>query len=236
MAAIPKIPIPSLPIFTTPDTPLVMSSQQKIPLADISNDLALFKDGSAALVMETTSLNFGLLSEREQEAVVAAYAALINSLSFPIQILVKTHKKDISSYLEYLKTVKPAMDNPKLNKMIEGYRAFISETITKRKVLGKRFYIVIPFSKFELGVAKSFAQSIQRQSAGPLPYTKEYVLKKAQTALYPKRDHLIRQAGRLGLQLTQLNNEELTRLYFEEYNQSAKALNTNEQIDANEAA
>ena len=43
--------------------------------------------------MESTSLNFSLLSEKEQEAVIAAYAALLNSLSFSVQIVVRTIRK-----------------------------------------------------------------------------------------------------------------------------------------------
>ena len=48
---------------------------------------------------------------------------------------------------------------------------------------------------------------------GPLPFPKEYVVKKAKVTLFPKRDHLIRQAGRLGLKLKQLNTQELIDLY-----------------------
>ena len=85
--------ISKIPFINTPDAPIISISQDEIPIADITNDLVLFKDGGAAIVLETTSLNFGLLSEKEQEAVVYAYAALLNSLSFSIQILVRSQRK-----------------------------------------------------------------------------------------------------------------------------------------------
>ena len=205
-----------LPFLNIPDKPIVATAQNFVPVADIIDDLVLHKDGSAAIVMESTSLNFGLLSEKEQEAVIAAYAALLNSLSFSIQIVIRSQRKDISSYLKYFDEESKKSVNPKLNALIESYRKFIHETIKKKNVLGKSFYLVIPFSAYELGATKS-AQSLTKRK-GPLPFPKSFVIKKAKIALYPKRDHLIRQAGRLGLKLRQLSTPQLVDLYYALYN------------------
>ena len=197
-------------------------SQEHLPVADITDDVVLYKDGGAALVMESTSLNFGLLSEKEQEAVIAAYAALLNSLSFPVQIVIRTQRKDISSYLVYLDAAAKKIANPKLANLMAGYRHFIVDSIKKKNVLGKRFYIVIPFSPLELGVTKSFLTTARR--GGPLPFPKSYVIKKAKVLLYPRRDHLIRQAGRLGIRLRQLTVIELVSLFYNVYNPEAPTI------------
>jgi hypothetical protein len=84
---------------------------------------------------------------------------------------------------------------------MQGYKGFISDSVKKKNVLGKRFFVVLYFSPLELGVAKSVATLAKR--VGPLPYTKSYVIKKAKITLYPRRDHLMRQAGRLGLKFRQ---------------------------------
>ena len=94
--------LPKIPYLSIPDKPLTATTQEHLPIADITNDIVVYRDGGAALVMESTSLNFSLLSEKEQEAVIAAYAAMINSLTFSIQIVVITQKKDITSYLTFL--------------------------------------------------------------------------------------------------------------------------------------
>ena len=205
-----------LPFFSTPDTPLTSASQDFVPIADITEDLVFYKDGGAALVMESTSLNFSLLSEKEQAAVIYAYAALLNSLSFAIQIVVRSQRKDISNYLNYLDRAKEKISNPKLLKVMAEYHRFISESVKKKNVLGKKFYIVLPFSFLELGVGKSIASSVK--GGRVLPYPKSYVVKKAKVALYPRRDHLMRQANRLGIKLRQLTSEELIKLYWEIYN------------------
>lgn len=223
----------NIPIFNTPDVPLMSTTQDALPIADITDDIILFKDGGATIVLESTSLNFGLLSEKEQEAVILAYAALLNSLSFSMQILVRSQRKDISNYLRYLDNAWGKITNPKLKNLMGSYKNFISETIKKKNVLGKRFFIMIPFSPLELGVTKSFATVTSR---GPLPFSKSYIIKKAQVALYPKRDHLMRQAGRLSLKLRQLTTGELIELIYDVYNPKPSLLNINEVQQTNAAA
>lgn len=226
----PTLPdISNIPPFNIPDEPLVSTTQAALPVADITHNLILFKDGGVSLVLESTSLNFGLLSEQEQEAVVYSYAALINSLSFQVQILVRTQRKDITNYLRYLDNANHDITNPKLKALMGSYRKFIGETIKKRNVLGKRFFLVIPFSKYELGFAKSNLP-FQKQT-GPLPYSKSYIIKKARTALHPKRDHLIRQASRLGLRLRQLTNEEIVRLIYDVYNPDIETVRVKKEED-----
>lgn len=205
-----------LPFLSTPDKPLYDTTQDRIPIADIIHDIVLFKDGNAALIIESTSLNFGLLNEMEQEAVIASYSGLLNSFNFPVQIVVRSQRKDIGNYMRYLDEAKKNINNPKLMVLMNDYQKFIVESVKKKNVLSKSFYLVIPFSRAELGLAKSM------MNFGPkvmsLPFPKSYVLKKARVSLYPKRDHLIRQARRLGVELRQLTTPELVDLFFHIYN------------------
>jgi len=209
----------NIPFISTPDKPLTSSTQEKIPVADITEDIIIYKNGGAALVLESSSLNFGLLSEIEQEAVIAAYAALLNSFTFPVQITVRSQRKDISNYITYLNIAEGKIKNPKLAIIMKDYKAFILDAIRKKNVLSKKFYIVIPFTPYELGVTKSFIATVKRGGSS-LPFQKSYVVNKARITLYPKRDHLMRQAGRLSIQLKQLKNNDLIELLYHTYNPS----------------
>jgi len=214
--------MPKIPFINIPDKPLTSTTQDFVPVADITNDIVIYKDGGAALIMESTSLNFGLLSEKEQEAVIAAYASMINSLTFSLQIVVLTQKKDISSYLNFLDEQSKKITQPLLAKLMQDYKNFITESVKKKNVLGKRFFVVLYLSPLELGVAKSIA-AVTKLS-GPLPFTKSYVIKKAKIALYPRRDHLVRQAGRLGIKFKQLITPELINLFYSIYNPEKPAV------------
>lgn len=212
-----------IPFISLPDEPLTSTTQDFLPIADITNDIVIYKDGGAALIMESTSLNFGLLSEKEQEAVIAAYAAMINSLTFSIQIVVLTQKKDITSYLNFLNEQAQKITQPLLAKLMQDYKNFITESVKKKNVLGKRFFVVLYLSPLELGVAKSVA-AITRRSGGTLPFMESFVIKKAKIVLYPRRDHLIRQAGRLGIKFKQLTTPELLNLFYTIYNPEKPAV------------
>jgi hypothetical protein len=215
-----------IPYLSIPDAPIVSTTQDFIPLADVTEDIAIFKDGGAAVIMESTSLNFSLLSEKEQQAVIFAYAALLNSLSFPIEIMIRSQIKDISRYKDYLDKARQKITNPMLGSVMDTYKKFVSETIKKKNVLGKSFYIVIPFSPLEFGVAKS-AKAITKR-AGPLPFPKSYAIKKAKVALYPKRDHLIRQAKRLGITLKQLSTGQIIELFYNVFNSDPPSIKKEE--------
>lgn len=207
-----------IPFLSTPDKPIVASTQGLLPVVDIVDGIVIYNNGGAALIMESTSLNFGLLSEREQEAVIASYAGMLNSFNFPVQIVVRSQKKDIGKYMDYLDEAQKKIKIPKLANIAADYKEFVNEAIKKKNVLSKKFYIVALFSPYELGVTKSVAVSFNPNQKATLPFSKSYVVRKAKISLYPKRDHIIRQAGRLQLKLKALSNEELIKLFYDIFN------------------
>ena len=153
--------------------PIRGSTQQFVEIEDIKDDIVLLRDGSAALVIETTAVNFGLLSESEQDATVFAYAALLNSLSFPIQIVIRSKRMDISSYVASLDEQIRSQSNEALRREMELYKQFVEATIKENNVLDKKFYIVIPFSRLELGIGGALPTGKKG-----LPFDKNYVLEK----------------------------------------------------------
>lgn len=199
-----------------PPAPIKASTQEHLNIEDIQNDLVILKDGSCCLVIQVTAINFGLLSEAEQDAIIYAYAGLLNSLTFPIQIIIRSKRKDISSYLNLISEQGEKLKKPALLEQLKKYRAFVEETVKKNEVLDKKFYISLPFSTLELGMAKTLSQTFKPKKG--LPYAKSYILEKAKTNLYPKKDHLIRQLHRLGLKSKQLNTQKLLELFYNVYN------------------
>ena len=201
-------------------TPIIATTQDHLEIEDVIDNLILLKDGSAALVIKTNAINFGLLSEEEQDATIYAYAALLNSLTFSIQVLIRSELKDISGYLRLLDEQEAKQLNERKKNQIVSYKKFISSLVTEHNVLEKNFYLVVPFSTLELGVTSSVTGSLANKKKG-LPFEKSYIVEKAATNLEPKRDHLLRQLGRLGLAARQLNTQELIQLLFSMYNPSA---------------
>lgn len=168
----------------------------------------MLKDGSITMVIQTSAVNFDLLSENEQLAIIGSFAALLNSLSFSIQILIRSKKLDISHYLNTLKEAERKQTNPLLQLMMQRYRAFVAAIIRDNEVLDKQFYVILSVSPIEVGVVSSSN------------YEKN--LPKALNILEPRRDHILKQLSRIGLKSVQLENEKLIRLFYDIYNDEDK--------------
>jgi hypothetical protein len=171
--------------------------------------------GSVAMVLTTSSLNFGLLSEEEQDAIIYSYAGLLNSLSFPVEIVIRSQQKDITNYLRYLEEIEQTNTVPIRKTQIRRYREFIEELVKERNILDKKFYVAIPYGGASMAVTTSPVPAIKKKE---YVLDKAYIIDRARNDLEPKRDHLISQFGRIGLIARQLSTQELIHLMYTIYN------------------
>ena len=136
------------------------TTQEHLPIEEVVDDIAILKNGGCAMVIQLSSVNFDLLSEREQSALVFAYGGILNSLNFSIQIIIQSKSKDISLYLKRLDDMKSQQKNPLLKANIISYKKFVEETVKKNDVLSKSFYVAVPFSILELGIKSAKSQIV----------------------------------------------------------------------------
>src|SRR3989344_2079639 len=129
-----------------PTIPIRSTTQDHLDIEDVQSDLVLLKDGSVAMILQTSSINFGLLSEEEQDATIYSYAALLNSLSFPIQIIIRSERKDVTNYVQLLANQEQKQTNLLLKQQIKSYRQFVEKVVKEGNVLDKKFNVIIPFS------------------------------------------------------------------------------------------
>lgn len=196
------------------------STQDHLDILDIRDNVVVLKNGNAASVLQTNAVNFDLLSESEQDALIFAYASLLNSLTFPIQIVIRSKRMDISSYIEKLDDAREAQTNTRLQKQIVRYAEFVKDLIAKNNVLDKRFYIVIPYSELKVG---SIAPGQFLFGKKRINFDHQALLEKAKTALAPKEEQLIKSLSRLGIKAKVLATQELVELFYDIYNPSTSA-------------
>lgn len=193
------------------------TSQLFLNLYDITNDLIILDDGAVAMVIVVSAMNFGLLSEDEQDATIYAYAGLLNSLSFPTQIVIRSQPKDVSVYLQKISTQEQQTTNPLYKQRIRDYRQFVESLVQEQNVLDKKFYFVVPLSAVEMGLTPSSV--LPGAKAKPITsYDKSFIIDKAKINLEPRRDHLIDQLARIGLYSRQLTTQELIQMLYSSYN------------------
>ncbi|MEI7604455.1 MAG: hypothetical protein WCJ19_05560 [bacterium] len=206
--------------FDPNSIPVKASTQDHLDIFDIVDDLVVLKSGQVSLVLTTTAINFQLLSEAEQNAKIESFAALINSLTFPLQVVVHTEKKDIRAHIDDLEKQERSQTNASLRAFIRTYIEFLKTLIVKNNVLEKKFYAILPYLNAYSVVNETFSQKVMNTVTGKKPYPTdvEKLIEKAKIDLYPKRDTIIKLFSRIGIKAVQLKSEQLKIMYRRFYN------------------
>lgn len=197
------------------------TTQQFLDIYDITNDFIIMKDGTCSVVITVDAMNFSLLAEEEQDAVMYAYAGLLNSLNYPIQVVVRSTTKDVTGYLKLLEEQEQQTGNEIQQKRIRQYRQFVGELIKERNVLDKKFYVTVSAPALELGLSGIQSAIPGKQVFDAASVEKSVLLEKARNNLEPKRDHLLAQFARIGLFARQLTTQEIIQLFYISYNPEA---------------
>jgi len=63
----------------------ILSTQQFLEIDQIKDGILILKNKSLRGIMMVSSINFALMAEEEQDAVIGQYQNFLNSLDFPLQ-------------------------------------------------------------------------------------------------------------------------------------------------------
>lgn len=204
-----------------PNNTISSTTQQFLDIFDITNNFVIMKDGTTSVIIQVDAMNFGLLAEEEQDSVMYAYAGLLNSLNYTVQILIRSQTKDVTGYLRLLKQQEDDSLNRDKQRRIQKYREFVSNLIRERNVLDKKFYVVIPAAPVELGILPPSSVLPGKGEVKITSVDRNLIIEKAKNLLEPKRDHLIAQFARIGLYSRQLETQEIIQLFYLSYNPEA---------------
>lgn len=202
-------------------TVIESTTQKFLDIHDITDNVLILKDGSASIVITVNAMNFGLLAEPEQDAIMYAYAGLLNSLNYPIQIVIRSQTKDVTSYLNLLKEEEDKSSDQTKKNWIARYRGFVADLIKERNVLDKKFYVVVSASSLEMGLLPPSSVLPGKNKVDLSTVERSVILEKAKEILEPRRDHLLGQLGRIGLYGHQLATQEIIQLFYLSYNPEA---------------
>lgn len=188
------------------------TTQKFTEVVDIIDNVVVLGSGNACMVIEVTANNFSLLSQQEQESRIYSYAALLNSITFPIQILIRNKRIDISSYLKELEAAQKNTKNELLSSHIQLYTAFIKEMVKVNVVLSKSFYVVLSYSALESGVGgltkTGKKGQAQIQAFGDA----------AKKVLQGKAASLVSELQKFATSAAVLEKEDLIKLFYDIYN------------------
>jgi len=76
------------------------AAQKFVPVKEIRNGVIMLKEGGYRGVLMCSSVNFGLKSADEQESIISGFQTFLNTLDFPVEILIQSRKMDIRPYFK----------------------------------------------------------------------------------------------------------------------------------------
>lgn len=199
------------------------STQNTLQLSEIRDNMVVMLDGSFRAVISCKSINFDLMSDREREGVEYSYQNFLNSLNFPIQVLIRSQRVDIGPYIDRLIATRRSQDNMLLGVLMDDYINFIDVLSQEANIMEKTFYIVLPY--FPNGDAANFVEQ-GKGFFGKLFGKPKNTVTKIDKVAYQKAKDEIRnrvdavQAGlyQIGVQSRQLDTKALGELYYNFYN------------------
>lgn len=196
------------------------STQHFTEVLDIREDIVLLAGGNACIVLELQAVNFALLSSDEQSAKVFGYASLLNSLSFPVQILMRSKKIDIMPYVDSLSEAATKTTNTKLADSISKYKDFVKQLVTTAVVLDKKFYMIISYSFLEEGVG-----SIAKIGHNNPSDMNDFFIR-AKASLHTKAESLLSQIDRMAIRVKIVEKDALINLFHDMFNEEGSNAKT----------
>ncbi len=184
------------------------SVQELLPLEDVVDNVLCLRGGDYRAVLEAQSVNFALKSEAEQEAIMAGYRAFLNSLSYPIQVVVRVLPTDVESYLAGLRERFGERGGDVLRRLALDHETFVRRLARERTLLERRFYVVVP-----AGMEGAFERRGIRWPWQATPRDARTTLEAAARQLAFRCQELGQALASFGVATRRLSSEELVHLW-----------------------
>jgi type IV secretory pathway VirB4 component len=193
------------------------STQEHLPIAGIQDGVIIMTDGSVRAVLKVEPINFELKSQREQDGIIYSYQAFLNSLEFPIQIVIQSKKLDLERYLIKVESTIKDMTNDLLRIQTEDYVGFVRRLISVANIMSKRFYVIVKYAALEKQSGlSSFTTFMHRKPSGPLMDQDQF--ERYRTEVNNRASSIGNGLSRIGVRVSFLDTQQLIELFYGTYN------------------
>lgn len=210
--------------MATPSAKKSGAAQTFVPLHEIRDGIAITKDKSMHVILMASSLNFALKSVDEQDAIIAQYQNLLNSLDFSIQFFIQSRKLDIEPYLDTLREALQGQTNELIKIQTREYIEFIKNFVQAANIVSKTFYSVVSYvppliKAGKGGVFGQFTQIFKNTGKEEKEhYIPDEEFEEYKIQIWQRVNSVATGLGRTGVRVVPLNTEELIELYYSLFN------------------
>lgn len=196
------------------------STQRFLPIAEIRNDTVLLKNSGMRAVLRVEPLNFNLKSETEQQGIISGYESFVNTLSFPLQIVMRSSKMNIDPYLLQLREIASKQESELLKKQTIAYAEFIEKLIDVADIMQKHFYVVVPYDQTarQKTLIEQFFSWLSTDDSASKANTRNREFLQGSRLLKDRVNLVQTGLENIGLQCKRLTTHQLIELYYQIYN------------------
>ena len=195
----------------------VASTQRYLQFAGARDNTLILKDGGLRAVLEVSSINFNLKSEDEQNAIISSYQQFLNSLSFPVQLLVRSRKLDIDTYLADMKQRMKKLENQLMKDQMAEYIEYVQKLVEYSDIMEKRFFVVVPVNPPRAEKKTLIAKFMSY--VNPADTVLDILKRRGEFKQLKKQlDDRMEVVGNCGLKVEPLKTEEIIELFYQVYN------------------
>jgi hypothetical protein len=194
------------------------ATQRYLDIAEIKEDCVIMKDGTMRAVLIVASINFALKSEDEQGAIISQYISFLNSLDYPLQIVVQSRRLNIDKYMDQLRVNEKNQTNELLRVQIADYRAFVQELVTLGQIMQKQFFVTVPYNPLSDKQKGFFARLSEAFTPAMFVKLAGEKFNQRKQALDMRVEHMMGALGSMGLKAGRLDTQSLIELFYRVYN------------------
>jgi len=191
----------------------ILSTQQFLEIDQIKEGTVILKNKALRGIMMVNSINFALMGEDEQNAIIGNYQNFLNSLDFPLQIIIQSRRLNITSYLDKLKDLENRQINELLRTQVIEYRNFINEIVAGGSIMNKSFYVVVPFQPMLLPNLSAGSKDKKNSKTKGAELAQEQFVQ-GRSQLLQRMEFVALGLRRCGLRCVPLNSLELAEFFW----------------------
>lgn len=198
-----------------------VSTQLYLNIAEIKDNVVILKNGGLRAILQTSSVNFNLKSEDEQNGIIFAYQSFLNSIDFPIQISIQSRKLDIDKYIDNVKETAAKHESQLLKEQTLEYGDYIQKLVEYADIMEKNFYVVVPFDPYrsqDLNVVSKFMQQISAQDSVEAIKRRHHEFDELNKHLTERVNAVKAGLEGCNLRAVQLTTPQLVELFYKIYN------------------
>ncbi len=186
-------------MLTAPKTPSMLFSsvasvaEAFVKLRQVEGDVAClvsaYKNFEYRGILKVNAINFAQMAEDEQAGVIEGFKVFLNTISFPIQVLIRNRPYNLEHYLQAIDAAKGV-----LAPITRDHAHFVRALAARRGLVMREFYVIVPADR-------------------QLAKDKTEALFNAQVQLKQRIEELSRRLEYVGLLGKRLTTLEIVQLY-----------------------